>query len=243
MTATSSSPGTTGTTRRGLLVTGGLGAAAAAFLAACGTSSDSPSGASGDAPTPTGVAPTAPPPEASADDLQWDITVLRTAASLELLAAQLYRNHGPFLASAEWAAEAKRYALDHTEAARAFNRELTAGLRVTEPNSYLQETSIDPIEADLTSDRAILNMFAGVESSIVATYVTACSTQSTSMRRQLFASYAAPAAARNALLANGGTGQAPDMPLYPLRDLIPNDAYVAEESEATQEDAAAAEGE
>jgi hypothetical protein len=229
--------------RRTLLVSSAVGAAAAAFLAACGTSSDSPSGASGDDPTPTGVAPTAPPPEASADDRAWDITVLRTAASLELLAADLYRTYAPFLSSGAWTEQAARYAADHRGAAAVFNRELTASRRVNEPNSFLQENSIDPIAQDLTSDTAILNMFAGVESSITATYITAVGTQSTSLRRELFALYAGAAARRNALLANGGTGAVPNQPLYPLRDLIPNDAYVVEESAATQADAAAAEGE
>ncbi len=176
-----STPSSAGTTRRNLLVTGGLGAAAAAFLAACGTDTSKPVGASGDDPTPTGVAPTAPPPEASADDLQWDITVLRTAASLELLAAQLYREYGPMLEDAAWAAEAKRYASEHRETAQVFNQELTAGLRVTEPNSYLLDNSVAPIEADLTSDAAILTLFSSTESSIVATYITAVSTQATSV--------------------------------------------------------------
>ncbi len=238
MTATSpASP-----TRRTLLISSAVGAAAAAFLAACGTSSDSPSGASGDDPTPTGVPPTAPPPEASADDRAWDITVLRTAASLELLATELYRTYAPFLSSAEWAEQASRFAVDHRGAAAEFNRQLAPSRRVNEPNSFLQENSIDPIVEDLTSDTAILNMFAGLESSIVATYVTAVGTQSTSLRRELFALYAGAAARRNALLGNGGTGAVPTQALYPLSDLIPNDAYVVEESAATQADEAAAEG-
>lgn len=217
-------------TRRQLLRTSGIAAATAAFLAACGTKSDSKAGSSGLDPTTTAVAPTVPVGEPSEADLTQQTTTLRTATSLELLAAQLYANYGASIADPAWNTEALRFGTDHAAAATMFTDELPADDQVTEPNAYIQENSVDPVADGLTNDAAILDFFAAIESAIAATYVTAVATVTTSDLRAMFAANAASAARRNALMGSRGQGTVPTSPLFPTTDLISNDAYVPVDS-------------
>ena len=217
-----------GTTRRQLIRTGAFGAAAAAFLAACGTKADRSAGQSGDDPSTTIAAPDAPLPDISEADLAYDTDLLRTATSLELLAADLYEEHGPDLTDEDWKANAARYAVDHRAAAAAFREETPAKHRVDEPNEYLIENTVKPVSVELDkSDQAVLlDFFAALESTLAATYITAVSAFTQVEGRAQFAGYAEAAARRNAVMANGGAGAPPTSALYPLQDLIPNEAYV-----------------
>ncbi|HWJ62548.1 MAG TPA: hypothetical protein VNS19_11315 [Acidimicrobiales bacterium] len=217
-----------GTTRRQLIRTGAFGAAAAAFLAACGTKSDKKAGQSGDDPTTTEVAPEAPMPEASEADLAYDTDLLRTATSMELLAADLYDEYGPKLSDEQWKTEFARFAADHGAAADEFRQETPVEHRVDDPNEWLIENSVKPVEDQLDSgsDAVILEFFALLESTFAATYITAVSSFSQVEGRAQFAGFAEAAARRNAVMGNGGEGAAPQAALYPLQDLIPNEAYV-----------------
>jgi hypothetical protein len=230
-----SSPAT-GTTRRQMITTGAFGAAAAAFLAACGTKADRSAGQSGIDPTTTIAAPDAPLPDVSEADLAGDTDLLRTATSLELLAADLYKEYGSTLDDAEWKANAARFAADHEAAAAEFRKETPAEHRVDEPNEYLQVNTVDPIADQLTNDRTILDFFAALESTLAASYITAVSSFSQVEGRAQFAGFAEAAARRTALLDDGGKGVAPESALYPLQDLIPNEAIVT----VTQADAGVA---
>lgn len=212
-------------TRRDLLRTGTLGAAAAAFLAACTAKIDNP-GQSGADPTTTLVTPTVPLEEPSDAEKQADLTVLMTMTSVELLAADLYGQYGPVLTDAEWATEAARYATDHGVAAEAHAAATPADLRVTEPNAVLLENSILPIEDQLTSDGPILEMFAALERSMAATYLTAVGAFTTREGRASISALGAAAARRAALLGNRGQGEPPTGPLYNTADLITSNAYI-----------------
>lgn len=229
-----------GSTRRQLIRTGAIGAAAAAFLAACGTKSDKSPGQSGIDPTTTAVAPEAPIAEISQADLAYDTTVLRTASSLELLAAELYAEYGAKILDPEWKANALRFGLDHDATADVFRQETTpAEDRVNEPNEYLLTNTVEPFADQLTDDITILNFFAALESTMAATYIAAVGSFTSTEGRAQFAGFAEAAARRNALMANGGTGGPPTSALYPLEDLIPNEAYVPVVSATEGADAAA----
>ena len=215
------------TSRRQLLRTAGIGAAAAAFLAACsGTENKAPVGASGDAPTLVATTPTAPMDAPTAVQLEYDITVLRTATSMELLAVQLYTKYGARFSDPAWQAEATRFAADHQAAADEFTAKTPKRNRVTEPNAYIQENSVDPVADQLTTDPALFDFFAALESTFAATYVTAVGAYTKAAGRQDFAQYASSAARRKAVMGDGGGGQMPEGALYPTTDLIPNDAYM-----------------
>lgn len=215
-----------GATRRQLLKASGIAAATAAFLAACGHKTSEQPGLSGEDPSTTSVAPTVPigkPAQAALDE---QTTQLRTATSLELLAAQLYQTYGAKLTDADWKAASDRFAGDHTAAAATFSEALPAEDRVTEPNAYIQQNSVDQVADGLTSDPRILDFLASVESSIAATYLVAVQLMTTSDLRSTFAAHAGAAARRDALMSNGGNGAVPTAAQFPITDLISNDAYV-----------------
>ncbi len=223
---TTPAPERHGVTRRQAIVTGTVGAAATAFLASCSTLSATNTGRSGTPTTTAAVAPTVPAKAPTAAALDEDITLLRTGTSLELLAAKVYDTYGPKLGDPAWTAAAARFATDHTSAAQAFRSETPPAKRIDEPNKFLQENTIDPVEATLTSDRAILSLFHDLESSLVATYVDASGTFTTATWRARVMSFASASARRVAVLGNDGDGVGPAEAMYPLRDLIPGDAYL-----------------
>jgi hypothetical protein len=224
--------------RRGLLAAGTTGLAATAFLAACSSSEGPRAGLSG-APTPTTeVPPTVPEKAPTQAQLQEDLDMLATANSLELLAAEVYRRHGPDLTIPELAAAAERFLEDHTDAAEVFGADVAEHDGVGEPNEYLLTNLIDPMRSLLTDDEPIADLMSTVESSLAATYITAVGTMLEAGWRQTFAEHAAAAARRAAVWGNGGTGSTPTAALYPLSDLISSAAYL---STAAAEEAAAAE--
>lgn len=232
----------TSTTRRQLLRTGALGAAAAAFLAACGTSSDSQAGLSGVDPTTSVVPPTVPPREPTEIDLELDQTLLRTATSLELMAAEAYGEFAGEVQDGEWAATTARFGVDHELAAGAFRSGTDADLQIDEPNEFMQTQLIDPVRDLLTSDRSLLNFFTEIENTLSATYVTAVANHTDAAWRARFSAYASSAARRAALMGAGGQGVVPTGPLLGTEDLIPGEAYL-QANPAVEEPVAGEEGE
>lgn len=224
------------TSRRDLLLGGAFGAAAATFLAACGGGSSAPVGQSGDAPATTLVRPTVPLAEPSAADLENDVTLLRTATSLELLAEELYGTYAGRISDAEWAGHAERFGADHGTAAEDFAAATPADARVTDANEVVRENTVEPVIDTLQSDTAILNMFAGIERTLAATYMTAVGAFTDREGRANFSALAAAAARRAALLGNGGEGDVPTGPLFPTTDLIAGEAYLSREAEMAAEE-------
>lgn len=218
----------TNPTRRQVLRTGGLGVAAAAFLAACG-SKEIQAGQSGAVPSSTSTPPTVPPSAPTTEALAEDTTLLRTGTSLELLAADLYDTYGPKLDDRGWQVQATRLADDHRRAASVFAASTAATKRVDKPNEYVQENDIDPVTDTLIDDDAILGLFRDVESTLVSTYISAAGTFTSAAWRARVMTFGSASARRVTVLANGGEGAIPTDALYPLTDLISNDAYVLAE--------------
>ncbi|MCB0971288.1 MAG: hypothetical protein KDA97_07195 [Acidimicrobiales bacterium] len=222
-----------GTTRRQLLRAGTLGAAAAAVLAACGTTDDSKPGESGVAPEEAEVTPTVPLSAPSASDLRYNQTLLRTAASLELLAADAYEEYGANLPEGEPQADAARFAADHTAAAADFNEPLPADLVVEEANPVLMDAFVAPVAPDLIDAPSTYDFFHVLESTIAATYVVAVGDYAPEnpddTERTTFAGHASAAARRATVLGGGGEGLEPADALFDTVDLIPNEAYLTVE--------------
>jgi hypothetical protein len=217
----------TATTRRQLLRTGAIGAAAAAFLAACGTNDERPPGQSGIDPTTTLVPPTVPEEPPSVDELAYDTTVLRTASSLELVVAEAYGTFGSELTTPELVATAARIEADHEALAIDFAEGIeVAGLRIDEPNVWVQENLVDPSADLMTNDRAILGLMEDLENMLAATYLAAVQTFTDAEWRSRFATIAAACARRSAVFGSGGAGTAPRVPLFPSTDLVSNEAYL-----------------
>ncbi len=216
------------TSRRQVLRTTGIAAAAAAVLVACGKEADQ-AGLSGTPPVSTSTTPPVPTKPSSTEDLVMDTTLLRTGTSLELLAAKLYDDYGPKLESGEWKQQAERFGEAHRNSAATFQASTAASKRVDKPNKYVLEQGIDPLTSTLTNDAAILSLFHDMESTIAATYVDATGIFTTAAWRARIMTFGAASARRATVLGNGGNGVNPTDALYPLTDLISNDAYVQAE--------------
>lgn len=242
-TLTSATP-----TRRQLLRTGALGAAAAAFLASCSGGDDGTAGMSGTPGTEASVPPTVPPYTPKESDLANNQMLLRTSTSLELFAAMVYEEYGPKLTNEEWKTHAARFAVDHAAAADVFAEATDPAERIDEPNEWMITNSLEPVEPDLIDDSAILTYLQGVESSLTATYIATVGQwvdeDDQDEWRFNYAAYASAAARRDALLGNDGEGKAPTSALYPPTNLIPGEAYMvtppseAEEASIEEEDEA-----
>lgn len=225
--------------RRSLLTVGTTGLAATALLAACSSSDGPQAGLSGVPGATTEVAPTVPEKEPTQAQLQADLDTLATANSLELLAAEVYRRHGPGLTDAALASAAARFLDDHTAAADVFGADVADHEGVGAPNEYLLTNQVEPLRTLLTSTEPIANLMATVESSLAATYIAAVGTMLDASWRQTFAEHAAAAARRATVWGNGGAGSTPSAALFPLSDLISDAAYL---TTASEEEAEAEEG-
>lgn len=234
-------PGTQ-TSRRALLAAGSAGLAATALLAACSDAQDIVEpGISGSPTSTTLVPPTVPDRAPTQAELQADADLLATANSLETLAADVYRRFtfdDPELNEA-----AARFASDHEAAAALFGAEVPDHDGVDEPNEYLLVNLVQPVESLLDTDAAIADLAAAVERAIAATYITGVGTLLEAEWRQTMAEHAAAAARRAALLGDGGAGIAPTSALFPMNDLISNDAYLVAPEDGVAEESAVAEAE
>lgn len=217
-------PAPVGATRRQVLRTATVGVAAA-FLAGCGKE-EVQSGQSGTPVATTSVTPTVPTTVPSAAALEEDETLLRTGTSLELLAADVYGTYGPKLENADWKAAAARFRTDHEAAAEAFTTATAVSKRIVKPNQFVQEHDIDPVADTLTEDKAILDLFHDLESTLVATYVTAAGTFTSPAWRARVMTFGSASARRVGVLGDGGRGAVPSDARYPVTDLISDEAYL-----------------
>lgn len=228
------------TSRRRLIAGGAIGAAAAAFLAACGTKSGAPSGQSGVAPPSTAVPPTVPTTLPNKAALEENAVLLRTGASLELVVAAAYKMVASHAQGADLKATIGKLEEIHTANAEVFNDGIEkAADKVAEPNAYVQDNVIAPVQDDLDTDAQILAFLDGLESMLAGTYITAVGTYANSATwRAQFAMFGAESARRAALLGAGGVGQDPSGALLDLSDQISNDAYLLPSADTTTTTAA-----
>jgi hypothetical protein len=230
-------PTTEGTTRRGLLRAGGLGLSAA-FLASCAKEIE-PGGIAGTPPSSTSTPATVPVTVPSDAALADDATELRTAASVHLLVADVYTKYGPKLTDPVFVEHAARFGEDHAAAAEVYLDALEeapgadpAGETV-EPNPYLEENFVAPAEQGLVDDVSILNFLRASEATVAANSINAVGVFTTAAWRQRSMAFGAAAARRVTVLDNAGQGSMPQSALFPLTDLMPNDAFLTGETTTT----------
>lgn len=155
----------TGFDRRGFLKIGGLSIATAAVFAACGSDDDGTAGArdpgEGD------------DEEASGGDRSGDITILRTASSLELLAVDVYQkaiDSGLVTATAV-ADAAKLFQEQHREHAGMFagaTKQL-GGEPFEEPNPVVLQ-QLQPTISALADEAGVVRLAYDLENAAAATY-------------------------------------------------------------------------
>lgn len=228
-----------GTTRRNVLRAGGIGLGAA-FLASCSKEIKT-GGISGTPASSTSTPATVPRKLPSEAALAADATQLRTAASVELLIADVYTKYGPRLTDAAFVDHAARFAEDHAAAAEVYlagleEAESAAGItdaEPVEPNPYLLENFVTPADQGLVDDTSILNFMRASEATIAANALNAVGIFTTATWRQRTMSFGAAAARRITVLDNAGQGSVPTSALFPLTDLMPTDAFLTGETTTT----------
>jgi hypothetical protein len=192
-----------GFNRRRFLVVGGGGLAATAVLAACGDDGDTSSADGSSATTAAGGASTT---TAAAAASATDITVARTAASLENFAVSVYdtaiSNADALGIEAQVGSAAMLFKEQHQQHADAFNAAATqlGGEAFTDPNPTAQDAFADTIAG--LSDQAGVLMFAhDLEQIAAETYQSAVSLLSTPELRQTTMSVGGVEARHQAILA------------------------------------------
>lgn len=208
-------------TRRQALKLGGVTVVGAAVLAACG--SDDPDGA-GDGGTDTSVAPMGGP--AAASDL--DLTLLRTATSLEISAVDTYQAaiDSGLVTTAAIAEAATLFQEQHQEHADllAVATVDAGGQAYEDPNPFVQENVIDPALEALTDEISVVSFAKELEDVAAQTYAFAAGALSAPALRQAIMTIGGVEARHAAVLA--GVLDEAQVPVA----FLPTDAAVGEDA-------------
>lgn len=158
-----------GLNRRRFLTIGGMSVASAAIFAACGSSSHTQTTPTTTVPAP--VASTVPTSAATTD-----VTILRTASSLEVLAVDTYATaiKSGLVTSPAVAAAAKDFMNQHAQHAQAFEAatRTAGGTPYTNPNPVVKAQVIDPAIAKLKTQADVVALAYDLETAAAATYVS-----------------------------------------------------------------------
>ena len=217
--------------RRGFLKIGGATVLGAAVLAACGSDTE-PSVAESGAVAATTT--TADPAETD-----FDLDLLRTATSLEILAVDTYQAaiDSGLVISPEVEQAAVLFRDQHDDHARALKATTTelGGVEFTEANSFLQESVIDPAVADLSDQDSVIQLALTLETAAAETYAWAAGQLSTATLRQAIMGIGGVEARHMSVLRGfQDEDQVPDA-FLPVDERIPEEAFVGAEDESTDE--------
>jgi hypothetical protein len=171
-----------GLNRRKFLTFGGVSVASAAIFAACGSSSKTASTPTTTAPPATTSPTTAAPassttaPAASTKGTRSDITILRTASSLEFLAVATYETaiKSGLVTTPAVAAAAKDFKAQHMDHAEAFvaATKKAGGTPYTKPNPVVDKAVIAPALRKLKNQTDVLQLAWMLENAAAQTYVS-----------------------------------------------------------------------
>jgi hypothetical protein len=157
---------TGGLNRRKFMQIGGLTVATAAIFAACGSDDDKSSGAAADSKDSTETT-------MGGGDAKGDITILRTASSLEVLAVAVYQKaiDSGLVKTTAVADAAKLFQSQHKEHAALFQgaTKKLGGKEMTEPNPVVMQSLQGPIAA-LKDETGVLQLALMLEQAAAATY-------------------------------------------------------------------------
>ena len=217
--------------RRGFLKIGGATVLGAAVLAACGSDSEPSVAESGEVATTTTTADPA--------ETDFDLDLLRTATSLEILAVNTYQAaiDSGLVITPEVAEAAVLFRDQHDDHARALKATTTelGGTEFTEANSLLQESVIDPAVADLSDQDGVIQLALTLETAAAETYAWAAGQLSTATLRQAIMGIGGVEARHMSVLRGfQDENQVPDA-FLPVEDRIPEEAFVGAEGGSTAE--------
>jgi len=167
--------------RRAFLRVGGVAVAMSAVVAACGKKDD---------PVPfTGAPPTSSEREGVEEIGQaFDVTLLRTGQSIEVLAVQTYQTalDSGLVTDATLADTFRLFQEQHGEHAGLLSATTidAGGVPYDQPNSYLQSNVIDEAVAGLTDEASVVALALELENVAAQTYVYGAEVLSTPALRQ-----------------------------------------------------------
>lgn len=207
--------------RRQALKLGGATFVGAAVLAACGSDDDD----SGSGTTTTAAAAVG---SGGAEDM--DLTLLRTATSLEVSAVDTYDAaiESGLVTTAAIADAATLFRDQHQEHADLLSTATTeaGGEAYDEPNAFLQENVIDPALEGLTDENSVVELALQMEDVAAQTYAFAAGALTTAELRQAIMTIGG-VEARHAAVLYGvlDMPQAPDA-FLPTDQAVGEDAFV-----------------
>jgi hypothetical protein len=191
--------------RRGLLIAGG--GLMAAVLAACADHTPKPQVPEGGAGVPTTVT-IAPPPVN-------DVTLLRTASSIEILAVQTYQKgiDSGLITTPELLDAAKLFRDQHHQHNDLFTAATTqaGGQPYTEPNPYIQLKAVDTVLPSAKNEGDLVNLALELEDTAGGSYQVWVPLFSTPELRQTIQSVGATERRHSILL----TATLPEEALFP----------------------------
>lgn len=222
--------------RRQFLRIGGLTIAGSALLVACGGDDDdsagdtttSAAGASSSTTAGGGTTSTTAPAGS-----EMDLTLLRTASSIEVLAVNAYQaaiDSGLVTDAAVGAAATlfQSQHMDHGAALQAQTESL-GGEAYTDPNPFLQENVVDPALAAVTDQLSVVQLALDLENAAAQTYTLAGGLLSTPTLRQIIMSIGGVEARHLAVLRGvvdgAGVAQVP-VGFMPTEDAAPEESFV-----------------
>jgi hypothetical protein len=210
-------------TRRQALKLGGVTVIGAAVLAACGSDDDSSSGGSTDDSTaPMGGG------EGAATDM--DVTLLRTATSLEIAAVNTYQAaiDSGLVTTAAIADAAVLFQEQHQEHADLLSTATTdaGGEAYTEANPFVQENVIDPALEALTDEMSVVSFANELENVAAQTYAFAAGALSTPAFRQAIMTIGGVEARHAAVLAGVLADSQVPAAFLPTDQAVGEDAFV-----------------
>jgi hypothetical protein len=217
--------------RRAFLRVGGLTVAMSAVIAACGSDDDESLPITGTPPTSS--------EDASVFERgqELDVTLLRTAQSIEVLAVDTYQTalDSGLVTTTVVADTIRLFQEQHREHAGLLAATTTdaGGTPYDQPNAYLNEQVVAPAVEALATEDEVVMLGVELENTAAQTYVFAAEELSTAPLRQGIMSIGGVEARHLAVLYTVIEQPPAPFPLMPRRDRIVNKGFVPEEGPLT----------
>jgi hypothetical protein len=215
--------------RRRFLTAGGLTLATSALLVACGDSGDDGSiPVSGTLPVPgeEGATPTTTPEQGQ----ETDLTLLRTAQSIEVLAVDTYQAaiDSGLVTTPAIADAAQLFQQQHREHADLVAETTTeaGGEPYDQPNEYLSTEVVEPALGVLDGEEGIVSLALALENTAAQTYVFAAELLTTPDLRQAVMSIGATEARHVSVLFTVQNQPPVPFAFMPRRDAVDKQGYV-----------------
>jgi hypothetical protein len=209
--------------RRAFLRVGGITVAVSAVVAACGSSDTETLPVTGTLPTSIEGGPIEPGQEV-------DVTLLRTAQSIEVLAVDTYQTalDSGLVTTTALADTIRLFQEQHGEHAgllAATTRD-AGGTPYDEPNSYLQDQVVGPVTEVLASEEDVVALAVELENTAAQTYVFAAEVLSAPALRQGIMSIGGVEARHLAVLYAVQEQPPAPFPIMPRRARIDPRGYI-----------------